>query len=180
MFRSRTSAAALAILVACAALLLPACASSTPEWQRLLVQPGETEQVFETVAFVISRRFPIERRDLAAGVVESRTIEERREDGLYRWRAKGLVRREREGLVVAVSTVVEEFDEEEGFVVLGSVEEIDTVLVGEIEERLRAAAVGTGVRVTRLDPVESAAGADDGAIASLAAPESRPPRRPPR
>jgi len=163
---------------ALAALLAPGCASTTPEWQRLRVEPGETEQVFETVALVISRRFPIEKRDLATGVVESRPIEERRADGLYRWRATGIVRRDREGIVVAVSTVVQEFTEDEGFSTLGSVEEIDVAILGEIEERLRAASAGgKTVRLTRLDPIESGGGeAGDRAVAGIAPPESRPPR----
>lgn len=171
-------------LLAAALLLVTAsgCASSTPEWQRLRVQPGETEQVFETVAFVISRRFPIETKDLAAGVVASRYIEERRADGLFRWKARGVVRRDRDGLVVAVCTVVEEF-EVDGFRPRGSVEEIDSALVDEIEERLRNATVGPGIRIVRLDPVESPGGGDDGGIASASTPESRPPlgaRRSPR
>jgi hypothetical protein len=160
------------------ALLLAAsgCASSTPEWQRLHVQPGgEREHVFETVALVVSRRFPLEKKDLATGLIASRYVEERRPDGVFRWKATALVRSDRDGLVVAVSTRVEEFDEEDGFVLLGSVEEIDTMLVDEIAARLEAAAAGRGVRITRLDPIESPEGGDDGGTA-LAPPESRPPR----
>ncbi len=159
-----------------AALLASSCASAGPTYQRLLVESGDAEHVFETVAYVIGRRFPVAVRDLGSGIVESRYVEERRGTSFVRWKATGVVRPGKDGIVVAVTTVVEEFGDD-GFFVLGSLEEIDERMLFEIEERLLAADVKGPVKMKRLDPAKTPRGDGEedgeGGAASAAAPRAR-------